>query len=284
MKKGLVMEGGSMRGLFTAGVTDVMMENGIEFDGAIGVSAGAAFGCNYKSRQPGRALRYNKRFARDPRFCSWRSLITTGDIFNAEFAYHILPGELDIFDGKAFEKNPMEFYLVSTDVHTGKAVYHRMDEVNDEELEWMRSSASMPLVSRIVHVGGYDLLDGGVADSIPLRHFEEIGYRRNVVILTQPRDFIKKKNQMLPAIRLRYGKKYPEFVRAVATRHIRYNRAVRYAWKEAEKGRALIIQPDAPLNIPNIQHDPDELQRVYDIGRRIGEEKIKEIRAFLSRD
>ena len=153
MKKGLVMEGGSMRGMFTAGVTDVLMENGVVFDGAIGVSAGATFGCNYKSRQIGRTLRYNKRFAKDPRFCSFRSLIRTGDIFNAGFAYHTLPFELDIFDGKTFEENPMAFYLVCTDVKTGKAVVHRMDKVNDEELEWMRAGASMPLVSRIVRVG-----------------------------------------------------------------------------------------------------------------------------------
>ena len=284
MKKGLVMEGGSMRGLFTAGVTDVLMENGVNFDGAIGVSAGACFGCNYKSRQIGRSLRYNKCFAGDPRFCSMRNLITTGNIFHAEFAYHVLPLQLDVFDGEAFEKNPMEFYTVSTDVNTGKAVYHRMDRVNDEELEWMRSSASMPLVSRIVRVGGYELLDGGVADSIPLRHFEEIGYRRNVVILTQPRDFVKEKNKLLPLIRMRYGKKYPAFVRAVATRHIRYNKTLRYIWKEVERGRTLVIQPPAPLGISSMEHEPGELQRVYDIGRRTGEEMVGRVQAFLAGD
>ncbi len=282
MKKGLVMEGGSMRGMFTAGVTDVLMENGVVFDGAIGVSAGATFGCNYKSHQIGRTLRYNKRFAKDPRFCSFRSLIRTGDIFNAGFAYHTLPFELDIFDGKTFEENPMAFYLVCTDVKTGKAVVHRMDKVNDEELEWMRAGASMPLVSRIVRVGGYELLDGGVADSIPLRRMEALGYEQNVVILTQPPDFVKKKNSMLPLIRARY-RHYPEFVRAVATRHFRYNRALKYVHRQAKEGKAFIIQPDASLCIPNIEHDPDELQRVYDIGRRIGEEKLEEVQAFLAK-
>ncbi|MBR7031101.1 MAG: patatin-like phospholipase family protein, partial [Prevotella sp.] len=119
MKRGLVLEGGAMRGLFTAGILDVMMEAGIEPDGLIGVSAGAAFGCNYKSRQPGRALRYNKRFARDKRYCSWQSWWKTGDLYNAEFGYHIIPTQYDIFDDKAFEENPMEFYAVCTDVETG---------------------------------------------------------------------------------------------------------------------------------------------------------------------
>ena len=178
MKKGLVLEGGAMRGLFTAGIIDVMMEAGVEPDGLIGVSAGAAFGCNYKSRQPGRAIRYNTRFAKDPRYSGLRSLIKSGDYFNAEFGYHIVPKQYDIFDVEAFEQNPMAFIVVCTDVLTGEAVYHKMERVNFDELEWLRASASMPLASKVVEVGGRKLLDGGVADSIPLEYFEELEYVR----------------------------------------------------------------------------------------------------------
>ena len=160
MKKGLVLEGGAMRGLFTSGIIDVMMEAGIEPDGLIGVSAGAAFGCNYKSRQPGRAIRYNTRFARDKRYCSWQSWWKTGDLYNAEFGYHIIPTQFDIFDNKAFEENPMEFYAVCTDVQTGEAVYKRLMECDYDCYEYIRASASMPLVSRIVRVGDELLLDG----------------------------------------------------------------------------------------------------------------------------
>ena len=124
MKHGLVMEGGAMRGLFTAGVIDVMMEEGIGFDGAIGVSAGAVFGSNYKSNQPGRGIRYNLRFCQDPRYSSFRSLAKTGDLFGADFCYREIPDHLDPFDREAYESSPMDFYVVATDVHTGKPVYH----------------------------------------------------------------------------------------------------------------------------------------------------------------
>ena len=200
MKTGLVLEGGGIRGIFTAGILDVLMEEGIEFDGAVGVSAGAAFGSNYKSRQSRRAIRYNLRFAKDPRYSSIRSLLATGNLFNAQFCYHDIPEKHDPFDWEAFYKNPMEFYLVATDVETGKPVYHLCDESEDKYdiLEWFRASGSMPLVSRVVEVGGYKLLDGGVADSIPLRFMEEQGYERNLVILTRPAGYVKQPNPLMP--------------------------------------------------------------------------------------
>ena len=191
MKKGLVMEGGGMRGLFTAGVIDVFMENGIEFDGAAGVSAGAAFGCNIKSRQPGRVLRYNMAYCKDSRFCSMRSLLKTGDMFGAEFCYHTLPYELDLFDTEVYDTNPMEFHVVCTDVETGLPVYKNCMKADHIAMEWFRASASMPLVSRVVEVDGYKMLDGGIADSIPIAYFKSIGYDRNVVILTQPKEYRK---------------------------------------------------------------------------------------------
>ena len=164
-----------MRGLFTAGIIDVMMEADIEPDGLIGVSAGAAFGCNYKSRQPGRAIRYNMRFAKDRRYSGIGSLFKTGDYFNARFAYHIVPGRYDRFDTEAFDNNPMAFVVVCTDVNTGKAVYKQIDSCNEESYDWIRASASMPLFSKIIHLEDYCLLDGGVADSIPLEYAEPTG-------------------------------------------------------------------------------------------------------------
>ena len=217
MKKGLVLEGGAMRGLFTAGIIDVMMEAGVEPDGLIGVSAGAAFGCNYKSRQPGRAIRYNTRFAKDARYSGLKSLLTTGDYFNAQFGYHIVPYQYDLFDVAAFEQNPIEFMVVCTDVLTGQAVYHKMDRVDFDELEWLRASASMPLASKVVEVAGHKLLDGGVADSIPLAYFESIGYDRNVVILTQPEGYVKHRTKLMPLMRIGL-RRYPEMIQAMDRR------------------------------------------------------------------
>ena len=279
MKRGLVLEGGAMRGLFTAGILDVMMEAGVEPDGIIGVSAGAAFGCNYKSRQPGRAVRYNKRFARDKRYCSWQSWWKTGDLYNAEFGYHIIPTQLDIFDDKAFTENPMAFYAVCTDVETGEAVYKQLTEASPLAYDWIRASASMPLASKVVELEGRKVLDGGVADSIPLQYFESIGYERNIVILTQPEGYVKEHNRLMPLMRIAL-RKYPKMIEAMDRRHRMYNLQLVYVYEAEMAGRALVIRPDEKLPIGHISHDPEEMQRVYDIGREMGKRRIEEIKEF----
>lgn len=279
MKKGLVLEGGAMRGLYTAGIIDVMMEAGVEPDGIIGVSAGAAFGCNYKSRQIGRAIRYNMRFAKDPRYSGIRSLLTTGDYFNAQFGYHIVPKQYDIFDDDAFENNPMEFVVVCTDVLTGKPVYRSLTQANYDTYEWIRASASMPLASKVVELEGMKLLDGGVADSIPLEHFEKMGYERNVVILTQPDGYQKEHNRLMPLMRVAL-RKYPEMIKAMDTRHLMYNRELEYVRQAEKEGRCLVIRPEEKIPIGHISHDPDQMRLVYDMGRELGKKRIHEIKAY----
>lgn len=281
MKKGLVLEGGAMRGLFSAGIIDVMMEAGIEPDGIIGVSAGAAFGCNYKSRQPGRAIRYNARFAKDPRYSGLRSLLRTGDYFNAQFGYHIVPKQYDVFDDDAFERNPMEFIVVCTDVETGQPVYKKLTKSDYATYEWIRASASMPLASKIVELDGYKLLDGGVADSIPLEYFEGIGYERNLVILTQPAGYQKEHNRLIPLMRLALHR-YPNMIKAMDTRHIMYNRELEFVHKAELEGRCLVIRPEEKIPIGHISHDPDNMRQVYEIGRQTGERYKEMIKEFYN--
>ena len=279
MKKGLVLEGGAMRGLFTAGIIDVMMEAGIEPDGIIGVSAGAAFGCNYKSRQPGRAIRYNTRFAKDARYSGIWSLLKSGDYFNAEFGYHIIPKQYDVFDDEAFDKNPMEFIVVCTDVETGKPVYQQLTRADYDTYEWIRASASMPLASKVVELAGLKLLDGGVADSIPLAYAESIGYDRNVVILTQPEGYQKEHNPFMPLMRLAL-RKYPHMIEAMDTRHLMYNRQLEFVSQTEREGRCLVIRPKQKIPIGHISHDPENMRQVYDMGRDMGKEKLNDIKAF----
>ena len=283
MKKGLVLEGGAMRGLWSAGVTDVMMEHGVWPDGLIGVSAGAAFGCNYKSRQAGRAIRYNMRFAKDSRYSGWKSLLTSGDYFNANFGYHVVPYEYDLFDTAAFKQNPMKFMVVCTDVETGRAVYHEMNHVDFEELEWLRASASMPLASKVVRIGPNKLLDGGVSDSIPLEYFEHQGYKRNIVVLTQPSGYRKAHNRLMPLMRLSLYK-YPNFLHALDERHIMYNAQLDYVAEAERQERCLVIRPDKKIPIGHISHDPDEMRRVYELGRQVGERYIERIIAYYNED
>ncbi len=280
MKKGLVLEGGALRGLYSAGIMDVMMENGITFDGIVGVSAGAAFGCNYKSRQPGRCIRYNKRFAKDWRYCSLKSLRTTGDLYGAEFCYHTMPTELDIFDIKTFDENPVEFYAVCTDMLTGKAVYKLLMEHSYECYEWIRASASMPLVSKVVDINGGKYLDGGVTDSIPLKFFQEKGYERNVVILTQPADYVKKRNRFIPLMKLQL-KEYPRFIDAISYRHIMYNKQTEYVREQEKQGNTLVFRPKKKLKIGYTTNNPEAMQAVYEQGRQDAMERLEEVKGFL---
>ncbi len=283
MKKGLILEGGAMRGLFSAGIMDVMFENGIRFDGMIGVSAGAAFGCNFKSKQPGRAIRYNKKYCKDRRYCSYWSWLSTGNIFGADFCYRELPLELDIFDIEAFEKNPLEFYMVCTDVENGNALYKKCEKADADCFEYMRASASMPLVSKMVAVGGRKYLDGALADSIPLKFFESIGYNRNIVILTQPQGYVKHPSVFLEILRFVY-RKYPELVKVMTNRHNIYNETVHYIEGKAEKGEILLLRPDGKLPVKRMCKNPEILQQTYNIGRELAVRRLKEIKKFLQKE
>ena len=280
MKTGLILEGGAMRGMYTAGVLDVMMENSIWADGAVGVSAGAVFGCNYKSRQIGRTIRYNKKYGRDPRYAGFYSLLKTGDYFGTEFCYHEIPEKLDPFDSETFQKNPTEFYVVGTDVTTGKAVYHKCTTGTGKDLDWFRASASMPLLSNIVEVDGYKLLDGGIADAIPIEWFRSIGYKRNIIILTRDKSYRKKKNKMIPLFHVML-RRYPEVAKAMKNRHLMYNRELRMAAALEKAGKALVIRPSKPITISRTENDPEKLEEVYQLGRKDGMANLEKMRIFL---
>ena len=283
MKTGLILEGGAMRGMFTAGVMDVLMENGISFDGAIGVSAGAAFGCNYKSGQIGRVIRYNTNFIGDKRYCGLRVLLKTGNFYSTEFCYGDVPLQYDRFDFEAYQRSPMEFYVVCTDIETGKAVYHRYDGWEDHGFDWIRASASMPLVSQIVEIDGQKLLDGGIADSIPVRYFESIGYHRNIAVLTQPKEYQKSKNRMMPLIRLQY-QSYPHLIETMKNRHHVYNDTLAYIDEKEATGELFVIRPDAKLSVSRTEKDPSRLRAAYEIGRQTAHGQLPHIRLYLEKE
>ncbi len=280
-KSALIMEGGAMRGLFTCGVLDVFMEEQIEFQGAAGISAGAVFGCNYKSKQPGRAIRYNKKYCNDPRYCSIRSLLKTGDLYGADFCYRQLPDLLDPFDRQTFAQNPLEFYIGATDIKSGTCLYHKCTDGGARDMTWLQASASMPLVSRPVAVDGHLLLDGGISDSVPFKYMESLGYNRNVIVLTQPESYKKKKSAALPLMRLML-RKYPAVVAAMAVRHEMYNRQMVEIKEREEKGISFVIRPGKALGISRTENNPNELERVYQLGRREAQRVLPQLRRFLA--
>lgn len=282
IKRGLVLEGGAMRGMFTCGVLDVFMENDIEFDGAAGISAGATFGCNIKSKQPGRALRYNLKYCKDWRYCSVRSLIKTGDLYGAQFCYHDIPDKLDIFDRETFKNNPMEFYLAATDVETGRPVYHKCTDGGELDILWMRASASMPAVSHLVEINGRKFLDGGITDAVPFKFMEYKGYNRNVIVLTQPEGYRKEKSKATAMFDVML-RKYPNAAKAMRRRPQMYNKQMSDIKLREISGAALVIRPKESLGISRTENDPGELQRVYDLGREVAENRLSEIQDYLSK-
>lgn len=276
MKTGLILEGGGMRGLFTAGILDVMMERGIRVDGIVGVSAGACFGCNYVSNQPGRVIRYNMALRNEPRYMGIGNILRTGNLLDAEFAYHTLPDVLDPFDKEAYAQSPVEFHVVCTDVQTGMPVYkHLTAPVDYEFMEWVRASSSLPLVSHPVRIGDHLLLDGGISDSIPLKYFQDLGYEHNIVVLTQPKGFIKKRTKLMPLFRT-LMRRHPAITEAMGRRHLMYNAQLEYLAQEERAGRITVIAPDNTLPIGRTDQNAGRMQLVYDMGRKAAE-------AYLSR-
>ena len=275
----LVLEGGGVRGIYTAGVLDVFMAHGLTFDVLVGVSAGAIHGCSYLSGQQGRSIRYYRRYVADPRFMSFRSWLKTGDIVGAEFCYHTLPDELDVYDHEAFLRNPTPFYCVVTNVETGQAEYLRVTDMR-RQIDVLRASASLPYFSHIVPWEGKLYLDGGCADSIPVETAQRLGYARCVVV--QTRDASYRKSPEMTAMAQLVYRKYPAFVRTLENRHVMYNaQAALVAQLEAE-GRAFVIRPSSPLTIGRMEKDPDKVQRVYDQGHADAEQALGGLLAFLN--
>lgn len=281
MKTGLVLEGGAMRGLFTAGVIDVLMENKINFDVAVGVSAGAAFGVNLKSKQIGRVLRYNLRFAGKPYYASWKSWRRSGNLYAANFCYHILPDKLDIFDKETFMANPMRFWCVATDAAMGEPVYHELHDAGYVDLEWIRASSSIPFFAHPVAIGGHYYFDGGVSDSIPYDFLIKNGVSKRVVITTQPKEYRKKQSKLYPIEKI-VLREYPAVLKKLATRAEDYNAVLDKMEEDENQGNVFIIRPPYPLEIGTVEQNKEEIKRVYEIGRKKAEEILPDLINYLN--
>ena len=278
MKTGLVLEGGGVRGIYTAGVLDALLDAGITFDGVIGVSAGAIHGCSYLSGQRGRSIRYYRKYVTDPRFMSLRSWITTGDIVGADFCYHELPDKLDVYDHDAFLWCGTPFYVVCTDVETGQPAYLRITDMR-AQIDLLRASASLPYFSRVVRFDGHKYLDGGCSDSIPVDAFMRMGYGRNVVVLT--RDAAYRKTPEMSLLPRMVYRRYLAFVRTLEERHRAYNAQVERIAELERQGSIFVIRPGAALDIGRLEKDPQKVQRVYDTGFADANRYLTELRAWL---
>lgn len=282
MKTGLVLEGGAMRGIYTAGVLDVFMENDISFDGVIGVSAGALFGVNLLSKQKGRVLRYNKKYNSDRNYMGIRPLLRTGNIIDTQYAYDTVPRKLDIFDNAAFMQSKTPFYAVVTNIGTGEAEYIQIKDVF-RQMEVLRASGSMPFVSKPVEIDGKYYLDGAVADSIPFEKFHDMGYDRLVVVLTKPADYVKGPISSVMT-RAFYGKKYTDFEKKLRSRHDNYNRCMERLKEKEQKGEVFVLRPSQKLKIKRVEKDPEKLQLMYELGVQDANAALDRLKKYMDKE
>ena len=278
-KIGLVLEGGGHRGIYTAGILDVFAENKIFVDAVMGVSAGCVHGASFLSGQIGRSLRYTTKYCDNPKYMGLCSLITTGNFFNEDFCYYKLPETLDPFDNDAFDKNPTQFFAVCTDVKTGNPIYHECESLKGDKIKWLQASASMPLVSKIIKIDDKLLLDGGISDSIPIQKMQEMGFEKNIVILTQEKGYTKKANSLLPIIKRVY-KKYPQLINAIENRHIVYNQQLEYLEEQEKLGKVIILRPSEKPVAGRTEKDKEKIIATYNLGKKDALSMLEKIKTW----
>lgn len=280
MSSCLVLEGGGKRGIYTAGVLDVLLENNIITDAVIGVSAGAIHGCSYVSRQIGRSIRYNLKYNDDYRFMSIKSWFKTGNLVDTDFAYHELPEKLDVFDYKTFNDSPTKFYVTCTNVQTGKPEYILCPTMDGKYMDYLRASASLPFVSKIVKVDNLELLDGGLSDSIPLQKAIDLGFNKNIVVQTRPAGYVKKPFRFGWLAKFIYGK-YPQFIKALKSRHIMYNQELDFIASQQKEGSAFVIRPSKLIKVGRMETNPEIIKQMYELGRDDALQNLAGIKKYL---
>ena len=276
---GLILEGGGMKGVYTAGVLDFFLDKGIEFSGVYGVSAGACHMCSYLSKQKGRAYAVNVDYLDTDNYCSMKSLLTTGDFFNVDTCYRLIPEQLNPYDYEAFNKYQGKAYSVVTNIDTGKPEYLRIRDMKADIIK-IRASASLPLISRNVKIGGHNYLDGGISDAIPLRKSIKDGNQRNIIIMTKEEGYVRRPSTQLGLIKLRYLA-YPKVYELMQERHLMYNATLKYIEEQQASGGAFVVRPKKPSPVGRIEKDVQKLEALSREGYRDAEECFEEMVNYL---
>ena len=281
MKVGLVLEGGGMRALFTAGVLDALLDvKELNIDGIVGVSAGALFGVNYVSEQKERAIRYNKKYARDKRYMGFYSWITTGNAVNEDFAFYEIPFKLDVFDQEKFKESKIDFYVVMTNIENGQAEYVLIKDVF-EQMEYLRATSALPFASKIIEINGKKYLDGGISDSIPIDYCESLGYDKIILILTRPENNYK--DDKLNFLYKLVYRKYQNLVERLINMGKDYEIVLKKIKDLENKNKIFVIRPPKVLKIGRLEKNEDKIQNVYDIGLSAGKKEIDNLFKYLNK-
>ena len=281
MKVGLVLEGGGMRALFTAGVLDALLDiKELDIDGIVGVSAGALFGVNYVSGQKERAIRYNIKYARDKRYMGLYSWITTGNAVNEEFAFYEIPFKLDVFDQEKFKQSKIDFYVVMTNVESGKSEYVLIKDVF-RQMECLRATSALPFASKIIEINGKKYLDGGISDSIPIDYCESLGYDKIILVLTRPEN-THKEDKLNFLYKLVY-RKYPNLVKRLINMGKDYEIVLKKIKDLENENKIFVIRPPKVLKIGRLEKNENKIQNVYDIGLNTGIKEKDNLLKYLNK-
>ncbi|MEG2193176.1 MAG: patatin family protein [Terrisporobacter sp.] len=280
IETGLILEGGGMRGIYTAGVLDYFMEKDLYFTHCYAVSAGACHASSYFSKQKGRSAKVNLDYLNDKRYCSVNSLIKTGDMFGADFVYNLIPNELELFDYETYNNSKCNFYSVVTNCGTGKAEYIKINDMKKDIIA-VRASSSLPLLSRIVEINNKKYLDGGISDSIPIKKSIKDGHNKNVVILTRDKNYKKAKSNLITLFKIKY-KKYPNLIKSIENRYKVYNDTLDFIEEEKKNNNVFVIQPNKPLKISRLEKDKEKLRELYNQGYEDAKECYDELISFIN--
>ena len=281
MKIGLVLEGGGMRGLFSAGVLDALLElKELSVNGIVGVSSGALFGVNYVSKQKERAVRYNKKYADDKRYMGLHSWITKGNAVNKDFAFYKIPFKLDVFANETFKKAKTDFYVVMTNVESGKPEYVLIEDAF-AQMEYLRATSALPFASKIIEINGKKYLDGGISDSIPIDFCESLGYDKIIAVLTRPEGTYKE-DKLGFLYKLVY-RKYPNLVNSLLNMATDYEKVLAKIKDLENKGKIFVVRPPEVLKIGRLEKNRDKIQKVYDTGLNTGLKELDNIVKYLNK-
>lgn len=280
-KIGLILEGGGMRGIYTAGVLDFFIEKNIEVDITIGVSAGSCHASSYLSKQYKRAYNATVDYLNDKRYLSFSNLIKTGSIFGMDFMFNKIPNELNIYDYDTFAKSKSKFVVVATNCETGSPEYFELKDLK-KEIIYMQASCSIPMFANIVEIDDFKLVDGGVSDSIPIEYSLNQGYKKNIVVLTRDVTYKKNKQKFLPIVNKKY-KKYPNLIKAIENRHLNYNKSLTLVNQLEKDGDVLVIRPKKPVNVSQIEKNAKKLTSLYEEGYDDAKELYDKILDFIKK-
>ncbi|WP_079480472.1 patatin-like phospholipase family protein [Halobacillus salinus] len=277
---GLILEGGGMRGAYTAGVLDYFMDEKIHFPYVVGASAGACNGSSYVAGQRGRNYEVIVEYGSHPEYISYKRMFTHKQLFGMDFIFDTLPNQLVPFDYEAFQNRKTTFVVATTDMKSGESLFYEDFPNRESLLKVIRASSSLPLVAPSIEYDGRELMDGGIADPVPIQPSIDKGNKKHVIISTRNDGYVKKKMKLGWYFLRRY-KNYPLFANALLGRHLKYNRQMEQLKQMEDEGSAFVIQPIHPLKVSRIERNRDRLHALYEQGYREAEEQRSQLEHFL---